>query len=262
MSDDERARELREEIAVHEAAGSVGYSSARRLPGEVRAGARYGQHYQRFGVSYAHSQAGALAEARAELAALEAKREPTIEERFPIGCLVRWWSEGKRSAVEFYVAGHLREYLVCRDGHRWSAIHAPMERLPDPTPDAIPVYAKDDTEARDYFDAVDKAEARYAEHVAKSKPAPRCEAPGWLGREHHVDATEYGTCRVCGASASDRKAARRRMFDAAVGTTSLSYAREDEWMAVVEYDEAEAYGPTRELAIEALFAMLEAGRKE
>lgn len=98
--------------------------------------------------------------------------------------------------------------------------------------------------------------------AAPAKPAPMCEAPGWLGRAHAVDANEYGTCRVCGASAGDRRAARRRVFDVAVGTTcpDVGEGQEPEWMAVVEYSEHEAYGPTERVAIEALWTRLEAER--
>lgn len=54
--------------------------------------------------------------------------------------------------------------------------------------------------------------------VEPPKPAVMCEYPDALGRRHALTTTAYDCCAVCGASARDRRAARRRAFDADVET--------------------------------------------
>ena len=101
---------------------------------------------------------------------------------------------------------------------------------------------------------------------APAKPAPMCEAPGWLGAPHALDADEYGVCRVCKCTASDRRAARRRAFDAKASVEYVVLHMDDTqidcgeyvWRADHEHDTRN--GLTPQMALDALWQELEAKR--
>lgn len=260
----------------------------------------------------------ALAEARAELAALESAqpKTATVEERFPVGSRWRSAEEGS-DGKPWEIVGHDHDGLRWRyvgdadsgtpvTWDTWAEWEKDFTRLddhpaPPPVAEPAPVPMVGDIVRNEQGDELvvtrvtgtgsewpiglqrvrdgapmigaKDAEQLYRtctfvrraqpQPAAPAKPAPMCEAPGWVGRAHAVDATEYGTCRVCGASAGDRRAARRRVFDADVytekGPCGWKRGNERVWRAAVS-GIGEAFAPTREDAIEALWTRLEAER--
>lgn len=99
--------------------------------------------------------------------------------------------------------------------------------------------------------------------AAPAKPAPMCEFPDRNGNRHAYERSAFGCCVTCGAGDSDRRAVRRRAFDAAVytekGPAGWKRGHEIVWRAAVS-GIGEAFAPVREDAIEALFAKIEAER--
>lgn len=180
--------------------------------------------------------------------AIESEQPKTIEDRFPVGS--RWRTRGTHGL------GRGIECVLRKRGINMAWFHTLDGQLL-----CAPMYINIDFVLERLDDH--PAPPTVAEPAAPAKPAPMCEAPGWVGRAHAVDATEYGTCRVCGASAGDRRAARRRVFDADVytekGPCGWKRGNERVWRAAVS-GIGEAFAPTREDAIEALWTRLEAER--
>jgi hypothetical protein len=269
--------ELRAEIAVLEP-----WSRGEKADGVLQGGAttvlaqrcydRARRHGKLVGgESCKHAYSLALAEARAELAALE-QREPTIEERFPVGS--RWRLDGGSEVRRVIghggpnaVAPHVVKTIGEMDG--FVGFNAPAyfeysERLDD-TPPAQPVDPRNICDEGFMF-CGDCAPCRDLVASAPTKPAPTCEAPGWIGPQHPVDADSYGCCRTCRAAESDRRRERRRRFDAWPVDVMRIYdsaKREHSYEAVQVTDEACVRGPSRparELAIAALWEKLERAR--
>jgi hypothetical protein len=274
MDREQRIVELRAEIAVHERViedGEAGcYMNITGPDDEKRACRRYEKH--RKSVPSDQAKTESLAEVRAELSALE-QREPTIEERFPVGS--RWRTKkplfplGRSALCELYeLTGDGAFFRSCHDGRHVAAplfinVAEFFERLDD-TPPAQPVDPRNICDEGFMF-CGDCAPCRDLVASAPTKPAPACEAPGYAGPEHPVDADEYLVCRVCRASESDRRRERRRRFDAwPVDVTQFPAVRgEPRFGARSVSDEWDVYGelmPTRELAVAALFEKMERAR--
>jgi hypothetical protein len=254
------------------------------------------------------------------------QREPTIEERFPVGSRWRWTPSPKdydalpeeftvRRVLRNACKGHLIED---EKGQRWLAAPEWQFTRLDDTPPAQPVDRDVTPEnvskpvavgdvlrvvgRHTFFDVgddwivcelgVDPQGAHMRQRsdgprasvwcpaslfpkvfgfVLSKKPAPTCEAPGYAGSEHPVDADEYLVCRVCRASESDRRRERRRAFDrryvAAVETVLVPHREEPEapvrceerWRAVL--GSHAAIGPTESEAANALFERMERARE-
>jgi hypothetical protein len=277
MDREQRIEELRAEIAVHERViedGEAGcYMNITGPDDEKRACRRYEKH--RKSVPSDQAKTESLAEVRAELSALE-QREPTIEERFPVGS--RW----RRNFVSINGVYPLVVVTRVRQGevdYRYEEDGTPNERTfeaflyaftrIDDTPPAQPVDPRNICDEGFMF-CGDCAPCRDLVASAPTKPAPTCEAPGWLGPQHPVDADEYLVCRTCRASESDRRRERRRVFDrryvAAVETVLVPHREEPEspvrceerWRAVLGTHAS--IGPTEPEAANALFEKMERAR--
>lgn len=276
---DSRIAELEAEIAEHVTAIATG-----KYPGVTQGYERFCDVLWRPESPAAGTVAmqGALAEARAELAALRGTARnaetipapasvPTIEERYPVGARYRVKSDpGKAGAVTGHESGCVGILWDDRTGPVvWHAPHSIDE-----------LYERTDTGTHARVPGRNPPTLEGWARALGVNIAPTCDFTGPTIPPHALELTDHGTCRTCASSASDRRRARRARFDAGVSVhrwcASGSNAEQREEANAICMRDVDSIGsfrfakfgdkrgplmPTDEAAIAALWQIVDRGAR-